>query len=59
MNEKIPFVDLVAQYKSIKDDIDVAISRVLNASSFIMGEEVVRFEEEFAAWRSTRKNNFE
>ncbi len=44
----IPFVDLKAQYDSIKDGIDEAIQNVLNNTSFIMGEELKKFEEEFA-----------
>ena len=44
----IPFVDLKVQYDSIKDEIDEAIQKVLNNTSFIMGEELKKFEEEFA-----------
>ena len=44
----IPFVDLKAQYDLIKDEIDEAIQNVLNNTSFIMGEELKKFEEEFA-----------
>jgi len=44
----IPFVDLKAQYDSIKEEIDEAIQSVLNNTSFIMGEELKKFEEEFA-----------
>lgn len=44
----IPFVDLKAQYDSIKDEIDEAIQNVINNTSFIMGEELKKFEEEFA-----------
>lgn len=45
---QIPFVDLKAQYNLIKDEIDEVIHRVIDKTSFIMGEEVRRFEEEFA-----------
>jgi len=44
----IPFVDLKAQYNSIKEEIDEAIQNVINNTSFIMGEELKKFEEEFA-----------
>ena len=44
----IPLVDLKAQYNSIREEIDEAIKRVLNNTSFIMGEELKKFEEEFA-----------
>jgi len=46
----IPFVDLKAQYLSIKDEIDAAISNVLESSQFVLGKEVSAFEEEFAAY---------
>jgi len=45
---KIPFVDLQAQYQSIKPEIDHAIATVLEASQFIGGEAVARFESDFA-----------
>ena len=43
----IPFVDLKAQYFSIKDEIDEAIQRVIINSSFIGGEEVKLFENNY------------
>lgn len=46
----IPFVDLQTQYQSIKAEVDAAIHRVLDASSYILGPEVERFEREFAAY---------
>lgn len=46
----IPFVDLGAQYQSIKKEIDQAISGVLQDSAFIGGKRVAAFEEEFAAY---------
>jgi len=45
---KIPFLDLKAQYNSIKEEIDVAIEGVLNNTSFINGNEVRLFESNFA-----------
>lgn len=44
----IPFFDLKAQYKEIKDDIDKSVNRVLSSGKFILGEEVFSFEKEFA-----------
>lgn len=44
----IKFLDLGEQYLSIKSDIDFAISKVLSNSSFIGGEHVAEFEENFA-----------
>jgi dTDP-4-amino-4,6-dideoxygalactose transaminase len=50
----IPFVDLKAQYQSIKPEIDDAIQRVLDSTQFILGEEVAGFETEFAAYCNAR-----
>src|SRR5208282_6854499 len=41
---------LKAQYHSIKDEIDRAISNVMESSQFILGDEVAAFEAEFAAY---------
>ena len=43
-------VDLKAQYDRIRDEVDAAVSRVLDSTAFIGGEDCRRFEEEFAAW---------
>jgi len=45
---KIPQLDLVAQYKSIKNEIDEAILKVLEKGEFILGEEVRKLEESVA-----------
>src|SRR6266404_915819 len=44
----IPFVDLHAQYLSIKSEIDAAIAKVIAQSTFIRGPEVERFEQTWA-----------
>lgn len=46
----VPFLDLQAQYKSIKPDIAQAIDRVLDSSAYVLGPSVVTFEREFAAF---------
>lgn len=46
----IPLVDLQAQYAAIRTDIDNAIQGVIDNSAFIMGPDVRRFEEAFAAF---------
>lgn len=51
---EIPLVDLKAQYRSIKDEIDQAIARVVTNTSFIGGKELKSFEEAFAAYQGTR-----
>ena len=45
---KIPFVDLHAQYLSIKQEIDAAIAEVIRETAFIRGPHVDKFEQEFA-----------
>src|SRR5438270_11915377 len=46
----IPFVDLKAQYATIKPEIREAIERVLDSQQFVLGPEVHAFEQEFAAY---------
>jgi dTDP-4-amino-4,6-dideoxygalactose transaminase len=46
----IRFVDLRAQYESIRGEIDAAMQAVIDQSAFIGGPEIRRFEEEFAAY---------
>jgi dTDP-4-amino-4,6-dideoxygalactose transaminase len=46
----IPFVDLGAQYRSIKAEVDAAIAGVLETCEFTLGREVAAFEDEFAAY---------
>jgi len=45
---EIPFVDLKAQYKRIKNEIDEAIQSVIDDTAFIKGKYVEKFEKEFA-----------
>lgn len=45
---KVPFLDLKAQYLSIKEEINPAIQNVLDNTSFILGKAVADFESEFA-----------
>lgn len=46
----IPFVDLKAQYRTIKTEVDAAIARVVDSCWFVGGPEVQGFEESFAAY---------
>jgi dTDP-4-amino-4,6-dideoxygalactose transaminase len=48
--EKIPLVDLSAQYTRYRDELDAAVARVVRDSSFIGGGEHEAFAEEFAAF---------
>lgn len=46
----IPFVDLKAQYTSIKGEVNAAIQGVLDSCQFTLGSEVAAFEHEFAEY---------
>jgi len=46
----IPFVDLQAQYRRLKPEIDDAVLRVLDSAQFILGPAVSSFEESFAKY---------
>jgi dTDP-4-amino-4,6-dideoxygalactose transaminase len=44
-----PFLDLKAQFASIRDEVMLAVTRLLESQQFILGAEVKQFEEEIAA----------
>ncbi|HNP69474.1 MAG TPA: DegT/DnrJ/EryC1/StrS family aminotransferase [Kouleothrix sp.] len=46
----IPFVDLKAQYQSIKDEVNAAVLGVLESSQFVLGSAVAAFEAQFASY---------
>jgi dTDP-4-amino-4,6-dideoxygalactose transaminase len=52
--EVVPFVDLAAAHTELQGEIRRAIDGVLARGDFILGEDVARFEEEFAAWVGVR-----
>jgi len=47
---KIPLIDVAAQYRNIRDEIDRAIHEVLDSGTFILGPNVAAFEREVAAY---------
>jgi len=51
---KVPFLDLKAQYESIKDEVAGAIQQVLDKTAFAGGPFVAQFEKEFAAFCHTQ-----
>jgi len=53
-NVDVPFVDLKAQYQSIKNEIDGAVARVIESGSYILGPEVETFEKNFAEYVGAR-----
>lgn len=46
----IPLVDLAAQYRSIKPEVDEAIARVVERGQYVAGPEVERFEDAWARY---------
>lgn len=51
---EVPFVDLKAQYNSIREEINKAIQDTLDNTAFILGENVAKFEENFAKFCSAK-----
>src|SRR5450830_1281941 len=47
---KVAFGDLSRQYKKYKEEFDSIISNVFEKGSFILGENVARFETNFAGY---------
>ncbi len=50
MAEPIPYLDLPAQIRSVRADLDAAIARTLDNCSFCLGPDVVQFEKDFAKY---------
>jgi dTDP-4-amino-4,6-dideoxygalactose transaminase len=46
----IPFLDLKAQYRQIKPEVDAAVARAIESTQFVLGPEVAAFEKRFAAY---------
>jgi dTDP-4-amino-4,6-dideoxygalactose transaminase len=44
-----PFLDLKAQFASVREEVMAAVSSVMESQLFILGPEVARFEEDVAA----------
>jgi len=51
---KVPLVDLVAQYNSIKTEMNEAIQQVLADGQFILGPKVVELEGKIAAYHGLK-----
>lgn len=50
---KVPFLNLTAQYRPIKDEIAAALQEVLDTNAFAGGRKVERFENVFAPFCQT------
>jgi dTDP-4-amino-4,6-dideoxygalactose transaminase len=51
---KVPFYGHVRQYHSIKQEIDEAIHRVLESSSYVMGPALTQFEQDLSKYADAR-----
>jgi dTDP-4-amino-4,6-dideoxygalactose transaminase len=51
---ELPLVDLARQYRSIKDEVDAALLEAVASTDYVLGEELARFEEDFAAYCGAR-----
>jgi len=50
----VPFVDLRAQYVTLREEVNTAVSTILETSQFIGGAVVEKFEQEFADFIGAR-----
>ena len=50
MTMNVPFVDLQAQQRSVENELNAAVQRVLRQANFVLGQEVTQFEGEFASY---------
>jgi dTDP-4-amino-4,6-dideoxygalactose transaminase len=50
MNMLVPYADLKAQYAALREEVLAALDCVGRRAAFILGEEVLEFEQEFAAF---------
>lgn len=51
---EIPFLDLQAAYSELADELDDAYRRVMRSGRYILGDEVLAFEDEWAAYCGVR-----
>jgi dTDP-4-amino-4,6-dideoxygalactose transaminase len=47
---RVPYLDLNAQYQSIKGELRLAVDEVFDTSAYVLGPAVERFERDFAAF---------
>ncbi|MEY4918089.1 MAG: dTDP-3-amino-3,6-dideoxy-alpha-D-galactopyranose transaminase [Verrucomicrobiota bacterium] len=49
-HQPVPYLDLKAQIKPLRAEIDAAISKAIDNTSFCLGPDVVQFEKDFAKY---------
>jgi dTDP-4-amino-4,6-dideoxygalactose transaminase len=50
----VPLLDLQRQYKTIKDEVDREVMRVVESQRFILGPDVEKLETEIAEYTGSR-----
>ena len=50
----IPLIDLTVQHRLLRNELNTAIQGVLDRGDFILGQDVAKLEEEFAAYCGTK-----
>jgi dTDP-4-amino-4,6-dideoxygalactose transaminase len=50
----VPFLDLKAQYRSIKSEVDSQIQEVIDNTAFVMGRFLNAFEQDFATYQGVK-----
>lgn len=50
MADKVPYLDLAAQIRALRPELDAALARALDRCSFCLGPDVAQFEQDFAAF---------
>jgi len=53
MADKIPYLDLVAQLRPLRAELDAVIARTIDNCSFCLGPDVAQFEKDFAKFIGT------
>ena len=53
--QRLPFIDLAAQQRRIRKEIEAAISRVLDHGQYVMGPEVFALESELAEYTGAKE----
>ena len=48
MSQAIPYLDLPAQLRPLRKELDAVIAKTLDNCSFCLGPDVVQFEKDFA-----------
>jgi dTDP-4-amino-4,6-dideoxygalactose transaminase len=54
MSIQVPFLNFESMHKAIREDMHSAFSRVYDNNWFILGEELERFEREYASFNHTK-----